>query len=37
MMYNVFNIFKFEYLHYLPSDLDQTGFGNSRITMTFIS
>ena len=35
--YYVINIFKLEYLRYLLSVWDQTYFGKSRMTMTFIS
>ena len=35
--YYVINIFKLEYLRYLLSAWDQTYFGKSRMTMTFIS
>ena len=35
--YYVTDIFKLEYLRYLLSELDQIGFGESKMTMTFFS
>ena len=36
-MYYVISIFTLEYLHYVQSNWDQTGFGKSKMTVTFIS